>query len=82
MELKKLNLKIKKDWFDMILKGEKKEEYRRLGDYWTNRIVPWIQTDLLNQDEILCLDLQNGYSPESRRMIVEVLKVSVDFGLE
>lgn len=32
-----LILPIKKVWFDMILKGEKKEEYREIKPYWTKR---------------------------------------------
>ena len=32
-----LTLPIKKKWFDMILFGEKKEEYREIKPYWTKR---------------------------------------------
>lgn len=32
-----LTLPIKKKWFDMILSGEKKEEYRKIKPYWTKR---------------------------------------------
>lgn len=32
-----LILPIKKQWFDMILSGEKKEEYREIKAYWTTR---------------------------------------------
>lgn len=32
-----LTLPIKKKWFDMILSGEKKEEYRELNDYYRIR---------------------------------------------
>lgn len=32
-----LTLPIKKRWFDMILSGEKKEEYRNVTDYYTTR---------------------------------------------
>ena len=34
-----LNLTLKKKWFDMILSGEKKEEYREIKDYWARRFV-------------------------------------------
>lgn len=33
-----LILPIKKKWFDMILSGEKKEEYREIKPYYTKRI--------------------------------------------
>jgi len=29
-----LRLTIKKEWFDMIQSGEKKEEYREIKPYW------------------------------------------------
>lgn len=32
-----LTLPIKKKWFDMILSGEKKEEYREIKPYYTSR---------------------------------------------
>ena len=33
-----LILPIKKKWFDMILSGEKKEEYREIKPYYTTRL--------------------------------------------
>ena len=33
-----LVLPIKKQWFDMIRSGEKKEEYREIKPYWASRI--------------------------------------------
>lgn len=34
-----LYLTLKKRWFDMILYGEKKEEYREIKPYWINRLM-------------------------------------------
>lgn len=34
-----LPLTLKKQWFDMILSGEKKEEYRAINDYWARRLL-------------------------------------------
>lgn len=34
-----LNLTLKKKWFDMILSGEKQEEYREIKPYWVSRLV-------------------------------------------
>ena len=34
-----LTLPIKKKWFDMILSGEKKEEYRETTSYWMTRFA-------------------------------------------
>lgn len=33
-----LTLPIRKKWFDMILSGEKKEEYREIKPYYTTRL--------------------------------------------
>ena len=34
-----LLLPIKRKWFQMILTGEKREEYREIKPYWTKRIL-------------------------------------------
>ena len=34
--MKTLHLNLKRKWFDMILSGEKKEEYRDISEYWMN----------------------------------------------
>lgn len=34
-----LNLSVTKQWFDMILAGDKKEEYRVIKPYWWKRLV-------------------------------------------
>lgn len=37
--MKVLHLPIKEKWFDMILSGEKKEEYREIKEYWGKRLL-------------------------------------------
>ena len=37
--MKKLHLNLKRKWFDMILSGEKKEEYREIKGYWANKLL-------------------------------------------
>lgn len=37
--MKTLTLSLKKQWFDMINDGIKKEEYREINRYWTARLV-------------------------------------------
>jgi len=34
-----LNMTLKRKWFDMILSGEKKEEYREIKKYWNKRFL-------------------------------------------
>lgn len=36
-----LTIPIKKKWYDMILSGEKKEEYREIKPYWEVRFGNW-----------------------------------------
>lgn len=42
---KKLHLNLKRRWFDMILSGEKKEEYRELHNYWMQRFLGYYFQD-------------------------------------
>lgn len=35
-----ITLHLKKKWFDLIKSGEKKEEYRKLTDYYIKRLAP------------------------------------------
>lgn len=37
MEKKVLTLSVKNEWFDKIMSGEKKEEYREIKPYWVAR---------------------------------------------
>ena len=37
--MKILRLTLKKEWFDMIASGVKKEEYREVKPYWENRLT-------------------------------------------
>lgn len=36
---KPLHLNLKKEWFDLIRSGKKKEEYREVSHYWANRLL-------------------------------------------
>ena len=33
-----LDLSLQYEWYDMIASGEKKEEYRKMNDYWWHRL--------------------------------------------
>lgn len=62
-----LTLPIKKKWFDMILSGEKKEEYREIKPYYDSRFnnennySNWMQY----LDKIILIKFRNGYSSKS-----------------
>ena len=82
--MKVLHLTLKKKWFDMILSGEKREEYREIKSYWIRRLLymgfvdperPFIFSD--NEIPYDVLEFRNGYSPNSPSMIVEYKGVEV-----
>ena len=66
MKKKLLYLPIKKKWFDMILSGEKKQEYREIKKYWTDRLFYFDNEEFkymfIKFDYII---LKNGYGKNS-----------------
>ena len=56
-----LILPIKKHWFDLIASGEKKEEYRKLGPYWSTRFTPLFGADFRTPGTTKTVLLRNGY---------------------
>ena len=65
--MKILHLNLKKKWFDQILAGTKKIEYREIKPYWTTR--------LFDSDgkpkKFDIIEFRNGYSKEARVVRVE-----------
>ena len=69
--MKVLHLTLKKKWFDMILSGEKKEEYREMKPYWRRR--------LLNKTfDVICF--RNGYQKNAPEFTIEVTKLLSGLG--
>lgn len=88
-----LILPIKKKWLDMIMSGEKIEEYREIKVYWTVRIIHWLGFRAGETETVLellksqgtikakAVVLQNGYGRKARQ--VEVMcTLSVGTGKE
>ena len=67
-----LHLTLKKKWFDMILSGEKKEEYREMKPYWHRRFLT------KDYDAIL---FRNGYGKDSPRFTIELHKITSGLGI-
>ena len=86
-----LILPIKKKWFDMILSGEKKEEYREIKAYYEKRFVKLFgeialypkQHFVSGQSESPAVEVmfRNGYSKNSPSFIAECT-LSVGTGKE
>lgn len=62
-----LILPIKKKWYDMILSGEKKEEYREIKPYYRSRLIHEGFLDIygLPQTYVGKVMFRNGYSHNS-----------------
>ena len=76
-----LILPIKKKWFDMILSGEKREEYRELSPYYKTRFKKLFE--MYPYSYIPCggdtaeIKLRNGYSLKSPSCVI---KSTLDIG--
>ena len=65
-----LILPIKKKWFDMILSGEKKEEYREIKPYYETRFRNvWDYPAYWGERHLVCF--RNGYSKNSPNFFAE-----------
>lgn len=75
-----LRLSLKKKWFEMILSGEKKEEYREVKRFWICRLLSNLEylTDLEEVNNIGpdfkrfdFVEFKNGYGNSAPTAIVE-----------
>lgn len=71
-------LPIKKKWFDMILSGEKKEEYRDIKPYYTIRFSNLWKGSLIGGNAERQILFRNGYSSKSPSFIATC---TIDTGL-
>lgn len=67
--MKILHLTLKKKWFDMIIRGDKKEEYREIKPYWDKR---------LNGKSYEIVRFRNGYAKDAPTMDVEIKGIRKD----
>ena len=59
-----LVLPIKKKWFDLILSGEKQEEYREIKPYWTTRFNK-------HDPNKMIIKFKNGYSKNAPYFVAD-----------
>lgn len=73
--LETLWLTVEKKWFDQILSGEKKIEYREIKRYWVKRLTNQNDDGSVNGDSFYkkfrFVRFQNGYAKNSRWVIAE-----------
>lgn len=70
--MKIIHMTLKKKWFDMILSGEKSEEYRTMKSYW--------QTRLDGGYDAICF--KNGYASSAPKFVIELKKIRGGLGKE
>lgn len=95
MEEKILYLSLKKEWFDLIKAGVKREEYREMKPYWEKRLVkktesirlynsPWEQpcTDMVKYTfkKFTHVVFRNGYGDKKPMMKFKITKMSIGEG--
>lgn len=94
---KTLHMTLKKKWFDMILSGEKKEEYREFKPYWIKRLIcyefAWdcktVEMAKIHRDACPngffkpydTITFKNGYAYDAPEMVVECKGIHIDYGL-
>jgi len=76
-----LHLNLKKQWFDMISNGVKKEEYREIKDYWVKRLKDMSLQGpfhaFIPYDKIV---FKNGYSKNAPIMVVQFEGIRIGKG--
>jgi ASC-1-like (ASCH) protein len=70
--MKVLHLNLEKKWFDMILSGQKKEEYRKMKPYWQCRL-------LKNPFDAICF--KNGYRKNALEFTIKLTKIYSGLGI-
>lgn len=85
-----LHLTLKRKWFDLILSGEKTEEYRELKYYWCNRFCKkdWqnlklqIDENSLDWDKLQfkTITFTNGYGNDKPQFVIEFKGLKIGKG--
>ena len=75
--MKIIRLTLKKKWFDMILSGEKEEEYRENKPYWRSQFLNRDDYSWKKFDAVLFRD---GYRPGCRTMLVKIIDIGYGLG--
>lgn len=82
--MKILYLPLKKEWYEMIERGEKREEYREFSKYWKKRLIETCKThpkspvsyDYLKIFDAVCF----SYGYTKRRMLWECKGITIGRG--
>lgn len=72
--MKTLHLNLHAKWFDMILAGIKKEEYRQIKPYWNLRLLAGEPFDTIT--------FSNGFAKNRRQFVIEFKGLQSGLGIE
>lgn len=67
-----LHLTLKKQWFDLIASGVKREEYREMKPYWHVR---------LQNKTYDAIQFRNGYGKHAPAMLIELKEILCGIGV-
>lgn len=69
--MKILHLTLKKKWFDMVLSGVKKEEYRKIKPHWNSRL----------NKSFDAIEFKNGYQKDFPKFLIELKGIEKSLGI-
>lgn len=85
-----LHLNLKKEWYQMIESGEKKEEYREIKPYWIKRLTNKLQAEFADLDLNAPSDYYAEYIPfqrvyihygyTKRMMAFQIKSIDINYG--
>lgn len=75
-----LRLTLKKKWFDMIVSGQKKEEYREIKPYWERRLFHPLYPQVLQFREYDVVEFRNGYKKDAEKILVFCKEITAGIG--
>lgn len=75
-----LHLNLKRKWFDLILSGEKLEEYRDLTQYWNLRLGMDDRIEYPEMYDFKTITFSNGYSKDRPQFVIELKSIEIRTG--
>lgn len=79
--MKILELPLKKEWYNMIESGDKREEYREIKPYWQNRLALYDNRNVLvrlNHHGYTHVRFRYGYT--KRTMLYKIDEITIGRG--
>lgn len=81
--MKILHLNLKGKWFDMILSGEKKEEYRDQTEYWSRRLMNDSSEPMKGLFKVFdAICFSNGYATNRKQFTIKCSYIAKGPGLQ